>query len=146
MVMAISPTYTAAKSSYANARRYLRPFGKLRSSTARDQMRQKDQPEASFSAHISVGQANICAAPKGIRMHIVEIRCPGRELGAIMSKMRSWLDHHRAVPSLFELAFLPAREIRFQLTFQNAAAASEFAHVFGGEVLSTQNRPADLAA
>ena len=76
-------------------------------------------------------------------MHIVEIRRPGRELGVIMSQMRTWLDHHRAEPTLFELAFLPAGETRFRLSFQKLAVASGFAHVFDGEVL---NEAVDLAA
>ncbi len=70
------------------------------------------------------------------RMHIVEIRRHGGELGAAMSKMRTWLDHYVSEPSLFEVTFLPDRVIRFRLQFKNASNASAFASVFEGEVLS----------
>ena len=76
----------------------------------------------------------------------VEIRCPSRELGPVMAKMRNWLDHHRAEPALFELAFLPAQKIRFRLTFQNQEAAAGFARAFDGQVLVDRNGAADLAA
>jgi hypothetical protein len=72
-------------------------------------------------------------------MHIVEIRRHGADLGAIMAQMRAWLDHHQAEPSLFELSFLPDREIRFRLQFQNASDALAFVRVFDDEVLGERD-------
>jgi hypothetical protein len=76
-------------------------------------------------------------------MHIVKIRRIGAGLGPVMGQMRTWLDHNRTEPSLFELAFLPGRDIRFRVKFQNAVDASAFARVFEGEMLSDR---AGLAA
>jgi hypothetical protein len=61
------------------------------------------------------------------------LRC-GAELGATMAQMRAWLDHHQAERSLFEWSFLPDREIRCRLRFQNASEALAFGHVFDDEV------------
>ncbi len=69
-------------------------------------------------------------------MHIVEVRRCGADLGAVMAQMRTWVDHHKAEPNLFEVGFLPHREIRFRLEFQDAGNASAFAQAFDGEVLS----------
>jgi hypothetical protein len=69
-------------------------------------------------------------------MHLVEILRHGVDLGPAMAQMRAWLDHRHAEPSLFELAFLPDREIRFRLQFQDARDALAFAGVFDGEVVS----------
>jgi hypothetical protein len=79
-------------------------------------------------------------------MHVVEIRCPGRELGPLMAKMRTWLDRHQAEPGLFEVAFLPAREIRFRLQFNDADAASAFARAFEGQMRREPSRATELAA
>lgn len=79
-------------------------------------------------------------------MHVVEISRRGVDLTAAMAQMRTWLDHNRAEPSLFELAFLPEREIRFRLQFENACDASAFARVFGGDVVGERVTAANLAA
>lgn len=79
-------------------------------------------------------------------MHIVEIRRPGAELGAVMAQMRTWLDHHRAESGLFDLAFLPDREIRFRLQFRDPSDASAFARVFEGEVIPEPHSAGGLAA
>jgi hypothetical protein len=68
-------------------------------------------------------------------MHLVEIRRPAADLGAVMAQMRTWLDHRQTGPSLFELAFLPGPEIRFRLRFGEVGDAFAFASVFDGEVL-----------
>lgn len=49
--------------------------------------------------------------------------------------MRTWLDHNRAEASVFELAFLPGREIRLRLQFKEARDALAFASVFEGDVV-----------
>ena len=69
-------------------------------------------------------------------MYLVEIRRHGAELGVAMAQMRAWLDHRHLEPSLFELAFLPEREMRFRVQFQDAGDASAFAGVFDGEMVS----------
>ncbi len=68
-------------------------------------------------------------------MYIVEVCRSGAELGAVMAKMRTWSDHHKIEPSLFEVAFLPGREFRFRLQFGNASDAFAFTSVFDGDVL-----------
>jgi hypothetical protein len=79
-------------------------------------------------------------------MHLVEIRRHTADLGAVMAQMRAWLDHRQAETSMFELAFLPDREIRFRLRFRNAGDALVFAHAFGGEVSGEQRAAGNLAA
>ena len=68
-------------------------------------------------------------------MHIVEIRRRGAELVAARAQMRTWFDYQRIEPSLFEIAFLPGREVRFCLQFKKAADAVMFADDFDGQVL-----------
>ena len=68
-------------------------------------------------------------------MHLVEMCRPAAELGAAMAQMRTWLDHRQTEPSLFELAFLAGRVVRFRLRFREASDAFAFASVFDGEVL-----------
>ncbi len=77
-------------------------------------------------------------------MHIVEVRRQGADLGNVMAQMRTWVDHHRIEPHLFEVAFVSGGEVRFQIQFQTIRDASAFAHVFEGEVLagSDQNTAA----
>lgn len=79
-------------------------------------------------------------------MHIVEIRRRGAELSAAMSQMRTWLDHHGIETSLFELALLPGREIRFRLQFRNGRDAATFASVFSVEALGGPGVDDELAA
>ena len=78
-------------------------------------------------------------------MHIVEIRCHAADLGVVMEQMRTWLDHHRVEPRLFDVAFLPG-EIRFRFQFKNASDVSGFASVFGGEILGDEDTAGNLAA
>jgi hypothetical protein len=81
-----------------------------------------------------------------IVMHIVEIRRHGADLGVVMEHMRTWLDHHRVEPRLFDVAFLPAGEIRFRVQFKDASDVSGFASVFGGEMLGDEDTAGNLAA
>lgn len=81
-------------------------------------------------------------AQRGCFMHIVEVRYCSVDLGAVMAQMRTWVDHQKVEPSLFEMAFLPGRVIRFRLMFQNASDASAFARAFDGEVLSERGAAA----
>jgi hypothetical protein len=71
-------------------------------------------------------------------MHIVETRRHDADLGAVMEQMRTWLDHHRVEPSLFNVVFIAGDEIRFRLEFRNSSDASGFASVFGGEMLGDE--------
>ena len=59
-------------------------------------------------------------------MHIVQIRRHGADLGVVMEQMRTWLDHHRVEPRLFDVAFLLG-EVRFRFQFKNASDVSGFA-------------------
>ena len=79
-------------------------------------------------------------------MHIGEIRRHGADLGVVMEQMRTWLDHHRVEPRLFDVAFLPGGEIRFRFQFKNASDVSGFASVFGGEMFDDEDTGGNLAA
>ena len=46
-------------------------------------------------------------------MHVVEVGLRGMDIGAVMTRMRTWLDHHQAEPVFFESAVLPGREVYF---------------------------------
>ena len=78
-------------------------------------------------------------------MHVIEICRCGADLGAVMAQMRTWVDHHKAELNLFEVAFLPHREIRFRLVFRNVSHASACSRAFEGQVL-TERGEADNAA
>jgi hypothetical protein len=60
--------------------------------------------------------------------------------------MRIWLDRNRKEPSLFEVTFLPGREVRFRLLFGDAGDASAVAHAFGGQLLTQPETATTLAA
>ena len=68
-------------------------------------------------------------------MHIVEVRRRNADLTASMAQMRTWLDNHAIEPVLFEIAFLPGQECRFQLQFRKQGGAQAFADSFDGDVL-----------
>src|SRR5690349_13012401 len=55
----------------------------------------------------------------GKPMHIVEVRRRNAELADAMAQMRTWLDNHAIEPVLFEIGFLPGREMRFCVQFRN---------------------------
>ena len=68
-------------------------------------------------------------------MNIVEVRRPAADLGSAMAQMRTWVDHHRAEPSTFEVALVSRGEVRFRLRFEPLSEASAFARAFDGELL-----------
>ena len=68
-------------------------------------------------------------------MHIVEVRHRNADLAAAMAQMRTWLDDQQMQPALFEIDFLPGRELRFRLQFKKLSDAVTFANSFHGEVL-----------
>jgi hypothetical protein len=50
-------------------------------------------------------------------MHVVEVRRHNDvDLAAAMAQMRTWLDDQQIQPTLFEIAFLPNRESRFDFS------------------------------
>jgi hypothetical protein len=79
-------------------------------------------------------------------MHIVEIWRRDADLGAVMEQMRTWLDHHRVEPSLFNVVFIASDEIRFRLEFKNSSDASGFARAFNAEMLVDGDVTDNLAA
>ena len=79
-------------------------------------------------------------------MHIVDVRHRSADLSASMAQMRTWLDHHRIEPRLFELAFLPSRAIRFRLAFRHVDQAASFAVVFQSEASAGSADAGSLAA
>ena|SRR5256885_7615507 len=66
-------------------------------------------------------------------LYIVEVGSAG-DIGAVMSQMRTWLDHYRVQPENF-------RHVRentvsmFRVEFKNDSEAVAFASAFGGRVL-----------
>ena len=75
-------------------------------------------------------------------MHVVEVGLRGMDIGAVMTRMRTWLDHHQAAPVFFESAVLPGREVYFLLQFRSASDASAFAKAFDGSVLRVSDEAA----
>ena len=67
-------------------------------------------------------------------MQTVEIRYQDRGLAQPMAQMRTWLDDHRAKPTLVEIAFLPSKQLCFRLTFHDGDEAVAFAQEFDGRV------------
>jgi hypothetical protein len=63
-------------------------------------------------------------------MHIVELFRSGQGLSGPMAQTRTWLDHHRIGPVLFEFALLPNRVIRFRLQFRELVQEAAFADAF----------------
>ena len=74
------------------------------------------------------------------RMHVVEVRRQGADLAAVMAQTRTWADHRKAQPALFEVTFFPDRQVRFRIEFRVASDASAFALVFGGKVLTERGQ------
>lgn len=72
-------------------------------------------------------------------MNAVELRCHGAGLATVMTEARSWLDHHQAQTSLFELASAEVGVVVLRLQFQDTRQASAFANAFSGEVLSERH-------
>ena len=75
-------------------------------------------------------------------MHVVEVRLRGMDIGAAMTQVRTWLDHHQAEPALFESAVVPGRGVCFLLQFRSASDALAFANAFDGRVLRVSDEAA----
>ncbi len=76
-------------------------------------------------------------------MHIVEIRRQGEGIIDPTAEMRIWLQRHGIEARLFEVSFLPAKEVRFRLQLWDPSDAAAFARAFDGDVLSS---PEPIAA
>ncbi len=72
-------------------------------------------------------------------MDIVEVRCDGDGVTAVMGQMRDWLDAHRIEPRLFQL-----NGVVLRLGFETGRAATAFADAFDGRVLSETDARAAL--
>jgi hypothetical protein len=75
-------------------------------------------------------------------MTVVEVRCSVSELGAVMTEMRSWLDHHELAPSQFELVSNADGVLDLRVHFLDVQQAVAFANAFAGGVLGEPYRPA----
>ena len=64
-------------------------------------------------------------------LYVVEV-ASGGDLGAAMSNMRSWLDHHRSQPVIFRQAAGNGMVLR--LEFRSEAEAVAFVSAFGGRL------------
>jgi len=65
-------------------------------------------------------------------LYIVEVNARG-DLGAAMSNMRSWLDHHRSQPVIFRQ--VADDGMVFRLEFRSEAEALAFVGAFGGRLI-----------
>lgn len=66
-------------------------------------------------------------------MYIVEVGSSGRNLGTMMSNMRTWLDHNRSQPIMFRQM---ARDgAAFRLEFRSEGEALAFVSTFGGRLI-----------
>ena len=77
-------------------------------------------------------------------MYVVEFRHDGDGLAEPMADIRSWLDHQRIQPSVFQLSLIPRATI-FHLEFKAAIDAEAFARAFDGQVIGDE-RPGAVAA
>ena len=67
-------------------------------------------------------------------LYVVEVGSFGGDIGAAMSNMRTWLDHHHSQPVIFQQ--LPGREgVIFRLEFASEAEAVAFVGAFGGRLI-----------
>jgi len=69
-------------------------------------------------------------------MYVVEFRHDGDGLAEPMADIRTWLDHQRIQPSVFQLSLIPRATI-FHLEFKVASDAEAFAQGFDGQVISS---------
>ena len=77
-------------------------------------------------------------------MYVVEFRHDGDGLAEPMADIRTWLDHQRIQPSVFQLSLIPRATI-FHLEFKAASDAEAFAEAFDGQVIADE-RPGTVAA
>jgi hypothetical protein len=66
-------------------------------------------------------------------LYIVELGSVGRDLGATLSSMRMWLDHHRSQPVMFQQVAGDGTVLR--LEFGSEAEALAFVGAFGGRFI-----------
>ena len=65
-------------------------------------------------------------------LYVVEVGSFGGEIGAAMSNMRTWLDHHRSQPVIFRQ--VAGNGTVFRLEFRSEAEAVAFVGTFGGRL------------
>jgi len=65
-------------------------------------------------------------------LYIFEVGSGG-DVGAVMSNMRSWLDHRRSQPVMFQQVAGDGRVLR--LGFRSEAEAADFVGAFGGRLI-----------
>ena len=66
-------------------------------------------------------------------MHLVEIRRPAADLGAVMAQMRTWLDHMHYQPVGFRHSAV-AKTAVCRIDFTAEPDAKAFAQAFGGRL------------
>jgi len=67
-------------------------------------------------------------------LYIVEVASGRGDIAAVMSNMRTWLDHHRLQPVIFLQR--PGRDgVTFRLEFRTEAEAGAFVGTFGGRLI-----------
>ena len=67
-------------------------------------------------------------------MYVVQFRHDGDGLAEPMADIRTWLDHQRIQPSVFQLSLIPRATI-FHLEFKAASDAEAVAQRFDGQVI-----------
>ena len=66
-------------------------------------------------------------------LYVVEVGSFGGDLGAAMSNIRTWLDHHRSQPVIFRQ--VAGEGTVFRLEFRSEAEALAFIGAFGGRLI-----------
>ena len=69
-------------------------------------------------------------------LYVVEVGSFGGDLGAAMSNMRTWLDHHRSQPVIFGQG--AGEGTVFRLEFRSEAEALAFIGAFGGRLIRSE--------
>lgn len=66
-------------------------------------------------------------------LYIVEVSSAGRDIGVVMSNMRTWLDYHRSQPVMFQQIVGDGTALR--LEFRSEVEAIAFVGGFGGRLI-----------
>ena len=78
-------------------------------------------------------------------MYAVEYFHGGDVLAEPMEQIRTWLDHERIQPSVFQLSLIPGGTI-FHLEFNAVSEAEAFTRAFAREVIPGERDAGNVAA
>jgi hypothetical protein len=70
-------------------------------------------------------------------LYVVEVGLFGGDVGAVMTNMRTWLDHHHSQPVMFRQVLADNGPIFF-LEFAKEGEAIAFLNAFGGRLIRSE--------